>query len=50
VADGFGKKIILISQAQDIPFDFKNQRQIIYDSMDVLELSTNLGEMLDALL
>ena len=24
VADGFGKKIVLISQAQEIPFDFRN--------------------------
>jgi len=50
LADGLGKKIILISQAQEIPFDFKTQNQITYDSLDILALSTKLDELLAELL
>jgi hypothetical protein len=50
LADGLGKKIILISQAQEIPFDFKTQNQIQYDNMDILALSTKLEELLSVLL
>jgi hypothetical protein len=50
-ADGSEKTIILISQEQkNIPFDFKTQRQIIYDPQDILGLANNLGEVLDEIL
>ncbi len=50
-ADGCGKKIILLSQQQDnIPFDFKTQRQIIYDPQDLLSLSSKITEELEAII
>lgn len=50
-ADGCGKKIILLSQQQDnIPFDFKTQRQIIYDPQDLLNLATRIEEEIAAII
>lgn len=49
-ADGIGKSIILLSQAQDVPFDLHTRHQIRYDPQDILSLSRALGEHLDALL
>jgi hypothetical protein len=49
--DGSKKTTILISQKQEhIPFDFKTQRQIIYDPQDILGLANDLGEVLDEIL
>jgi hypothetical protein len=49
-ADGLGKSIILLSQAQDVPFDLHTRHQIRYDPQDILSLSRALGEHLDVLL
>jgi hypothetical protein len=49
-ADGMRKPIILLSQAQDVPFDLHTRSQIRYDPQDILSLSRALGETLDALL
>ena len=38
------------TKAMDIPFDFKNQKQITYETADILKLSNDLGEILDSLL
>jgi hypothetical protein len=49
-ADGLKKKIIFISQMQEIPFDISTQRQIFYDPEDILSLAKELGEFLDSIL
>jgi hypothetical protein len=49
-AEGRGKTVILLSQAQKVPFDLRARNQIRYDPMDLLSLSRALGDMLDALL
>ncbi len=50
-ADGCGKKIILLSQQQEsIPFDFKTQRQVIYDPQDLLSLATRIEEEIAAII
>lgn len=49
-ADGLQKKIVFISQQQDIPFDIHTQRTIIYDPQDILSLANKLGELLDSIL
>ena len=49
-ADGLGKPIILLSQAQDVPFDLHTRHQIRYDPQDILSLSRALGELLDTVL
>jgi len=49
-AEGLGKNVILISQAQDTPFDLKTRRQIRYDPQDILSLANALSEQLDTIL
>lgn len=49
-AEGLKKKIILISQKQEIPFDLRTQSQTIYDPGDILSLAQDLGELVDAAL
>jgi hypothetical protein len=45
-AEGLTKKIILISQDQDIPFDLRTQRQILYQVDDIHALELRLKELL----
>lgn len=49
-AEGVGKPVILLTQPQDVPFDLRTKNQIRYDPHDLLSVSRELGEILDALL
>ena len=49
-AEGLGKKVIFITQNQDIPFDLRTEKRINYDPQDILSLANQLGELLDAIL
>jgi hypothetical protein len=47
-AEGLDKRVILLSQAQDTPFDLKTRHQIRYDPQDIFSLADALSEQLDA--
>jgi hypothetical protein len=47
-AEGLGKEVVLLSQAQDTPFDLKTRKQIRYDPQDILTLAETLSTQLDA--
>jgi hypothetical protein len=49
-ADGAGKRVIVISQEQDTPFDLKTRRQIRYKPHDILSLAKAIDEQLHELL
>jgi hypothetical protein len=49
-AEGVDKKVILISQEQETPFDLKTRHQIRYDPQDIFSLANALGEQLDAII
>ena len=45
-AQGIGKKVVLISQEKEAPFDLRTQRQIIYQPHKIFALETQLKELL----
>lgn len=47
-AEGLGKEVILISQAQETPFDLKTRRQIRYDPKDIRAVADALNTQLEA--
>jgi hypothetical protein len=47
-AEGVGKDVILLSQAQETPFDLKTRRQIRYDPTDIRALAETLHTQLEA--
>src|SRR5215216_521366 len=49
-ADGLKKKIVLISQPQETPFDINTQHKILYDPQAIFPLANKLGELLDSIL
>jgi hypothetical protein len=49
-SEGVGKKVILISQEEETPFDLKTVRKIPYDPQDILSLANSLGELLDGII
>ena len=47
-AEGLGKRVILLSQTQETPFDLRSRSQIRYDPLEVLSLAEALSKQLDA--